>query len=252
MKINPQFSEKIRQFFANQGIGRGVIYLTVGSVLISVLITFLVSNILGNNPGVQGYIIAIVVPTIIASIVSYINLNLFFELEQSRQEIRALANTDDLTQIFNRRYFLELAKREIERSRRTAHPLAVILFDIDDFKKVNDSLGHLAGDFVLQETCRACKLMTRPYDIFARFGGEEFIFLLPDADRVRGKAVANRLRQVIAEHTIIHNNTTVQITISIGLAVFDPKRDTLDDLIRRADSALYKAKRLGKNRLEIA
>lgn len=252
MKLYPKISDKIRKFFLNQGISRGVLYLTVGAILVSVVITFLVSLLFGVKPGIQGYILAIVIPAVIASIVGYIDLNLYFELEQSRQEIRALANTDELTQIFNRSYFLELAKREIERSRRTGHPLAVILFDIDNFKKVNDSLGHLAGDFVLRETCRACKVMTRPYDIFARFGGEEFIFLLPDADKARAKVVADRLRQVIAEHTITHNNTIVRITVSVGIAVFDPKRDTLDDLIRRADSALYRAKRLGKNRLEVA
>jgi len=252
MKLNLKISDKICKFILDKEISRGVIYLTTGAVLVSVLITFLISILFGMKPGIQGYILAIVIPAIVASIVSYISLHLYFELEQSRQEIRALENIDALTQIFNRRYFLELAKREIERSRRTGHSLAIILFDIDDFKKVNDSLGHLAGDFVLQETCRACKLMTRPYDIFARFGGEEFIFLLPDADRARAKAVADRLRQVIAERVIVHNNTTVRITVSVGMAVFDPKRDTLDDLIRRADSALYRAKRLGKNRLEVA
>lgn len=176
---------------------------------------------------------------------------MYLELEQSRQEIHALANTDDLTQIFNRSHFFELAQREMERSRRNGHFLAIILFDIDDFKHVNDSHGHLAGDFVLRETCQACKVIVRPYDVFARFGGEEFIFLLPDTDEERAKGVADRLRHLISEQAVTFNEMDVQITISIGIAVFDPKRDTLDDVINRADNALYLAKRLGKNRLEV-
>ena len=252
MKLNPNTSEKIRKFFLNQGVGRGVLYLTVGSITISVLITFLISIIFRNNPGIQGYSLAIIIPSIIASTASYINLSLYFELEQSRQEVHILANTDDLTQIFNRRHFFELAERELERSRRNKDSLAIIQFDIDDFKSVNDSHGHLAGDFVLQETCQACKAIIRPYDVFARFGGEEFIFLLPNTEAMRAKAVADRLRNLVSERTFTYKETNIQITISVGLTVFDPQKDTLDDLISHADSALYMAKKLGKNRLEAA
>jgi diguanylate cyclase (GGDEF)-like protein len=252
VKTKPDTSKKIRQFFLQQGIGKGVLYLTVGSILVSVLLTFLISTVFGNNPGVQGYSLAVIIPAIIVSITGHYNLNLYFDLEQSHQEIRALANTDDLTQIFNRRHFFELAKRELERSRRNSHALAIILFDIDDFKSINDSYGHLAGDFILKESCQACKAIVRPYDVFARFGGEEFIFLLPDTDTARAKAVADRLRLLIAQHVVAYNGISVRITISVGIAVFDSKKDTLDDLISRADNALYRAKRLGKNRLEVA
>lgn len=251
MKLSPNISKKIRQFFLQQGVGMGVLYLTAGSILISVLITFLISLLFGNNPGIQGYSLAVIIPSIIASIAGYITLSLYFELEQSRQEIHALANTDDLTQIFNRRYFLELAERELERSRRNGHSLAIILFDIDDFKHVNDSHGHLAGDFVLRITCQTCKVIVRPYDVFARFGGEEFIFLLPDTDEQHAKAVAERLRNLISRRVVSYNEIDVQITISVGIAIFDPQKDTLDDVISRADSALYLAKQLGKNRLEV-
>jgi len=251
MKLNPTISEKIRQFFLHQGIGRGTLYLTVGSIMISILITFLISTLFGNNPGISGYSLALFIPAIIASFASYITLSLYFELEQSRQEIHTLANTDDLTQVFNRRHFFHLAERELERSRRNGHALAIILFDIDDFKRVNDDHGHLAGDFVLRETCQACKNIVRPYDVFARFGGEEFIFLLPDTDEERAKAIAERLRYLIFERAVTYNGVNVQITISVGIAVFDPRKDSLDDIISRADSALYRAKRMGKNRLEV-
>jgi len=252
MKLNPNNSEKIQRFFIQQGLIRGVLYLTVGSIVISVSITFLISNFFGHNAGIQGYTIAIIVPAIIASTVSYVNLSMYFELERSRQEIHTLAITDDLTQVFNRRHFFELAQRELDRSRRNGHSLAIVLFDIDDFKDVNDSHGHLAGDIVLQEICRACKVIVRQYDVFARFGGEEFIFLLPDTDEARAVTVAERLRQLIARQVVSFSTLSVQMTISVGVTIFDPERDTLDDLISRADGALYTAKRMGKNRLQVA
>lgn len=252
MRLHPSISKNIRKTFLTLGVGKGIVFITLGSILVSVLITSLFSIFFGINPGIHGYSLAIIVPAMIASLASYINLSLYFELEQSRQEVHVLANTDDLTQIFNRRHFFELAERELERSRRNGHSLAIVLFDVDDFKQINDSLGHLAGDRVLHEMCRACQVVVRPYDVFARFGGEEFVFLLPDTDETRAGAFADRLRQLIAEKNVPFNSINVQITVSIGVAVFDSKLDTLDDLISRADNALYIAKRLGKNRLEVA
>jgi diguanylate cyclase (GGDEF)-like protein len=234
------------------GLYKGILFLTIGSILLSVLITFLISVIFGNELRINGSGIAIVVPAIVASLASYVTLSLYFELEQSRLEIHELAITDDLTQIFNCRHFFELADRELERTHRNGCSLAIVLFDIDDFKEVNDSLGHLAGDRVLQEICRTCQGIVRPYDVFARFGGEEFIFLLPDTDTVRARAFANRLRQMISSQFVFVNGTSVQMTVSIGTAVYSSRDDTLDDLISRADSALYKAKEMGKDRLELA
>lgn len=252
MKLHPSISKNIREFFLRQGVGKGTAYMTFGSILISLLITFTMTNIFRSPMGVLGFSIAIIVPAITASFASYVTLSLYFELEQSRMEIRDLAITDDLTHVFNRRYFFELAGREVERTRRSGDPLAIVLFDIDNFKLINDSYGHMAGDVVLQETCKVCQVVVRPYDVFARFGGEEFIFLLPDTGELPARAFAERLRQLIARQSVIYNGTSMQITISVGLAVFNSGWDTLDHLISRADSALYRAKDLGRNRLEVA
>lgn len=252
MKLHPSISKNIREFFLRQGVGKGMVYMTVGSVLVSLFITILITNFLGSTVGRLGYGLAIIIPAVIASAASYFTLSLYIELEQSRIEIRELAITDDLTQIFNRRYFFELAEREIERSRRSGDPLAIVLFDIDDFKLVNDNHGHREGDLVLHEMCRICQVVIRPYDVFARFGGEEFIFLLPDTEEERARAFAERLRRLIAGQAVIYNGISLQITVSVGVAIFPPSRDTLDDLISRADSALYKAKDFGKNCLELA
>jgi diguanylate cyclase (GGDEF)-like protein len=252
VRLHPGISKNIRKIFLDLGLYKGILFLTIGSILLSVLITFLISVIFGNEVGVYGFGIAIVVPAIVGTLASYVTLSLYFELEQSRREIHELAITDDLTQIFNRRHFFELADRELERTRRNGCSLAIVLFDIDDFKEVNDSLGHLAGDRVLQEMCRVCQVIVRPYDVFARFGGEEFIFLLPETDMSRARAFASRLRQLISSHIVAVNGTNIQMTISIGTAVYSSREDTLDDLISRADSALYKAKEMGKDRLELA
>jgi len=252
MKIPSNVSKNIREFFLDRGIAKGVVYMTFGSILVSLLITFLITSIFGEPVGPFGYSLAVIVPAIIASFASYVTLSLYFDLEQSRMEIRDLAITDELTQIYNRRYFFELAERELERSRRSGDTLAIVLFDIDDFKSVNDNYGHLAGDLVLQEICKACQVVVRPYDVFARFGGEEFIFLLPETDKQQARAFSERLRQLVARHIVSHKDELLQITISVGMAVLNPQGDTLDDLISRADSALYKAKEFGKNRFETA
>lgn len=226
--------------------------MTVGSVLVSLLITTVLSRLFNDPVGPLGYSLAVIIPAVTASFAGYVTLSLYFELEQSRQEIQTLAVTDHLTQIINRRHFFELADRELERFRRSGSPLTIVLFDIDNFKQVNDNFGHLGGDQVLQQVCKTCRSVARSYDIFARFGGEEFIFLLPGSNTQRARAFTDRLRQTVSNQAISVNGTVVSITISIGTAVTTSRGDTLDDLISRADHALYKAKNLGKNHIEIA
>jgi diguanylate cyclase (GGDEF)-like protein len=208
-------------------------------------------NVFGGDTSLLGYVISIIVPTIIASVVSYFYLNMYFELDRSRQEIHNLAIRDDLTQIFNRRHFFELARRELERSRRNGNSLSVILFDFDDFKKINDNYGHLVGDFVLKELCCACQNTIRPYDMIARFGGEEFIILLPDTAETSARALADRLCRFIAKQSVSYNGSTIQMTISVGLTSFRAQIDSLDDFLSRADDALYRAKRTGKNKVVV-
>jgi len=178
-------------------------------------------------------------------------MSLYFELEKVREEVNALAITDELTRAFNRRHFLKLAEHELERAKRYRHALSIIIFDIDDFKKINDTYGHLDGDAVLQDLSLTCRTILRQCDAFARFGGEEFILLLPETDESSARQVADRLCQLIANHVIDYKDAQIQITISAGVTTCDLNVDTLDNLLNRADRALYQAKRLGKNRLEI-
>ena len=252
MKLSPTISGWIRHFILKQGTAKSALFITILSVLFSVLIAKLVSSLMPGSFGNFNLALAIIVPALIAPPFGYIFINLYIELEKVREEVHALAITDELTRTFNRRHFMNLAVQELGRAKRYQHPLSIIIFDIDNFKNVNDSYGHLCGDAVLREISSTCKTILRHCDVLARFGGEEFILLLPETNESNALKVTNRLCQLIAIHVVEYKGAQVRVTISAGITTFKPTTDTLDDLLNRADQALYLAKRLGKNRLEVA
>jgi diguanylate cyclase (GGDEF)-like protein/PAS domain S-box-containing protein len=168
--------------------------------------------------------------------------------KQAEEKLRNLAITDSLTNVFNRRHFFSLAQNEIERARRYNRDLSIILFDIDHFKSVNDSFGHLVGDQVLEMLASYCKSNLRSFDVIGRYGGEEFIVLLPETNLRRAAQIAERLRrQALAVH-IPTEHGSPSITISLGVAGIKPGQPaTLDELINTADKALYRVKAEGRN-----
>jgi diguanylate cyclase (GGDEF)-like protein len=170
-------------------------------------------------------------------------------LDNSRhvEAMEKLAVTDELTGLYNRRAFDGMGAKEVERARRYKRPLSLILFDIDHFKDVNDSYGHPVGDHVLQVLTRLVTKTTRSTDIVCRFGGEEFIVLMPEAGREEGLAMAERLRQEISRMTIVTAGGTLSLTVSLGLAELLPEDESLENLIARADRAMYQAKAAGRN-----
>jgi diguanylate cyclase (GGDEF)-like protein len=166
----------------------------------------------------------------------------------AREQIQNLADTDDLTGIWNKRYFRRQLPQEIERARVYSLPLSLLMFDVDDFKEINDSLGHTIGDVVLSELCGAVREILRPPDLFARFGGDEFAIILPHTDLGGACAVAERILKKVRALTIpTDEEGAVQCSISLGVADFGDG-DGATDLIRRADERLYESKRNGKNR----
>lgn len=174
------------------------------------------------------------------------------ELQKANKRLEVLSNTDELTQLYNRRYFMILFEREFERSRRYHLPLCLMMIDIDHFKEVNDKYGHLAGDQVLVSVAHLIRSVVRNIDLTARYGGEEFIILLPETDLRQGKEAAERLRQrVEASRIRLRDQGPVRITASFGIAS-SPRSDiqNVDDFIRLADEALYRAKQKGRNRVE--
>jgi len=167
------------------------------------------------------------------------------------EEIYRMTIRDGLTSIANVRYLNEFLEREFARSRRHGRELAVILFDIDHFKRINDALGHLTGDYVLREMARIVDSRVRRDELFARYGGEEFCLVLPETTREGAIGYAEIVRKVVEGHRFTFDGANIPVTISLGIAVFTPEMTRPVDIIRAADAALYRAKNNGRNRVEI-
>jgi len=165
------------------------------------------------------------------------------------EEIYRLTTIDGLTQIYNKRYFLETLEREIARSQRYRRSLSLVMFDIDHFKKINDSYGHLAGDYVLKHLASTVKTKIRREDLFARYGGEEFAIVLPEIDGINSKAFAEKIRQLVEKQDFRFENTRIQVTISMGVGAIDDEHNDAATLIKQADDFLYAAKSAGRNRV---
>lgn len=179
-------------------------------------------------------------------------------LENTRlfEDTRRLAIMDPLTNIYNRRHFYELAHAEFERFSRYHRPLSAIIFDLDRFKRVNDTYGHAVGDLVLKSVAENCRVQLRINDIFARYGGEEFVIVMPETDEQEALIVAERLRCCVARTPLLINDEKIRITISLGVATLLKEHlttgfsgDLLEKLIDHADQALYLAKKAGRNRV---
>jgi diguanylate cyclase (GGDEF)-like protein len=161
-----------------------------------------------------------------------------------------MATIDSLTQVPNRRHFFDLATQEIERSERYKHSVSLIMFDIDCFKAVNDTYGHLAGDHVLREIAARCRDNLRDIDTVARYGGEEFVVLLPETSYARALHVALRLQHRINNTPIDSDAGPIHTSVSMGVDSFDEHYNgSLEKLLDRADRALYEAKNTGRNRV---
>jgi len=175
------------------------------------------------------------------------------ELLQANVKLREMAFRDGLTGLYNYRYFQELMDREVNRSVRYELAMSLMLFDIDFFKKVNDTYGHPAGDEVLRQLAELAQATLRISDIVVRYGGEEFAVILPSTDLAGGKVFATRLRRRVEEMEVVVNGIPIRITISIGLTSYDASRKSLDKsvMINTADAALYKAKHDGRNRVVV-
>lgn len=165
------------------------------------------------------------------------------------EEVYQLATHDALTELCNRRHFIELVEKEIARAQRHGRPLVMCIIDVDLFKPVNDQYGHAAGDGVLRQMAAVVRRFVRGEDIAARIGGEEFAVLLPESDLDAALAFADRLRLAVAEETFVLGGESRRITISIGVAGLGPGRGDRSQLMQAADGQLYRAKEEGRNRV---
>ncbi|THB63579.1 MAG: diguanylate cyclase [Desulfovibrio sp.] len=171
------------------------------------------------------------------------------ERKEAEAKLEYMATTDSLTGLANRRHFLEMAERELERAHRYGNPLSLLMIDADHFKSVNDTYGHDIGDLVLKALARESRLGLRRVDILSRMGGEEFAALLPEADETTAFDVAERLRKRIQSARVDTEQGIITFTVSIGAASLSRDRRTVEQLLKAADKALYAAKEAGRNQV---
>jgi diguanylate cyclase (GGDEF)-like protein/PAS domain S-box-containing protein len=171
--------------------------------------------------------------------------------KQLQEELRLMANTDPLTGLFNRRRFLEQADTEFLRSQRYQHELAAMMLDIDHFKTINDTHGHFVGDQVLIAMSCATENLLRGTDILGRWGGEEFVILMPETPLAGAAILAERLREVLAQLAVDTVAGTLRFTVSAGVAARGGPDTGITDILQRADAALYAAKQQGRNRIQV-
>ena len=227
--------------------------------LIALTISFVSLSLLFTNYylGVNAYIFQLsevatkiisflTVTSTMSILILYFYLHAYF-LAQKRLELEYLANTDSLTNIFNRRNFYSLSELEFNLARKYNHTFTLMMIDIDHFKKINDTYGHDAGDEVLKHLSQLIKDNVRHQDIFARHGGEEFTLLLRQTNAASGMKIAEKIRNSVEQMTIITKSDSINITISIGIVEFSKDYTEFDTLVQLADEALYEAKNMGRN-----
>jgi diguanylate cyclase (GGDEF)-like protein len=176
------------------------------------------------------------------------NKKLQGELEEKNEQLLQLSRHDGLTNLYNRRTFYEFMDNELSRSKRYSLPLAGLMIDIDHFKKVNDTYGHLAGDFILTRVAKVLLKNSRQNDIVARYGGEEFVLLLPNTNSQQAEIVAERIRKEIETSNFVFSDKKISMSISCGVGELSDEDEDKNMFLTAIDEELYRAKRLGRNK----
>jgi diguanylate cyclase (GGDEF)-like protein len=196
------------------------------------------------------FIISIIIWTFYFFFLNSARLEL--DLETARAELDLIARTDPLTNLYNRRHFDEYAELELQRVKRSGHTNSVLLLDIDGFKSINDDNGHEVGDALLSSLSILLRSELRPFDLIARYGGDEFVILLTNTNRDQAYSIAERIRKRIGLTPFIFNSRIYNITLSAGISTYDFRDTDLKIILKRSDDALYRAKEQGRNRVMVA
>jgi diguanylate cyclase (GGDEF)-like protein len=226
----------------------GVLAIVGVSVLASDLMTFVIAGLALPEPHYAvALTISTVMPLLIATPVSWMLIGLFHELDRARADALRLARTDLLTGALNRRRFVEIAERELARANLEDRSVSLVLLDIDNFKRVNDRYGHRVGDDVIRLVAEVCADALRPSDHLGRWGGEEFVALLPGAAISEALLIAERLRRALSRDHDLGADEVLTLSASFGVASTDLGVRALDRLVALADQAMYRVKRNGKD-----
>lgn len=239
--------QRARRGLLTLGTGRATLLLTALSALAALAVSQGVLWLAGHDSNAAAALLALACAGAIAPLLAWPLLRLWADAESARARLDVLATRDDLTGCYNRRQFLVLADREWARCRRYGTVAAMLMIDVDHFKRVNDLHGHLAGDLMLREIAHAVARTLRQPDLLGRFGGEEFIVFLPHADTLGALDAAERIRDQVARLALEWRGQTIRTTVSVGAVSLDAEHDTLGAWIADADLALYAAKDAGRN-----
>jgi diguanylate cyclase (GGDEF)-like protein len=242
----------IRSLIRKHGPLRVTLALTALAVPSSVGLTALIDVVLKGRVNPFDLVPALVIPGVLAPLAGYQFIRLLHQLDRAEDDLRHLASIDSLTQVYNRGHILLLAEREILRARRYIHPLSLLLLDLDLFKSVNDQYGHSVGDRVLRAAADLFLQQLRRSDWLGRYGGEEFMVLLPETDREGAHLVAERMRSALKATPLRAGNTVVTVTVSVGGTNLRPEMQDVDAFLAHADAALYRAKDRGRDCVEFA
>lgn len=215
--------------------------------LLAVGVSQLVITMLGRGDRMLALICASLCALGIGGLLGHMTLRLVAHLDRSYRTMTRHATLDSLTGVFNRRHFIDLVEREWALARRYETDCALVLIDVDHFKRVNDGYGHACGDTLLRRIADVCSETLRQPDVLARFGGEEFILFLPHTDPLGALDVAERVRERVQALDFAWNGDVVPVSISLGVAALNGVHVSLDQLIQDADAALYEAKAAGRN-----
>jgi diguanylate cyclase (GGDEF)-like protein len=167
-------------------------------------------------------------------------------------ETKEMSLTDELTKVYNRRHFHKMLEMEFKRARRFARPLSLLMIDVDHFKKLNDSFGHIEGDHLLVNLAKVLSENLREVDTVARYGGEEFAVILPNTSEPDAHQVGTKLKDLVQNIALSPElRKKMKVTVSVGVSALHPESDSIEDLINHADIALYRAKSRGRNRVVV-
>lgn len=239
----------IRLVLRRYGVWRVVTTLTTVVVTLSGVTTAFIMWLRYGEVSLTGMLLSVGIPAVLVPLFEYRALSTLLHLDIAEEKLKITSTIDDLTQAYNRRHFFDIAGQELARAQRYGGIFSVAIMDIDHFKNVNDQYGHLAGDQVLREVSSICDKNIRLPDIFARYGGDEFIFLFPQTSKEKAREGLERVRASISQHLSLYENSEIKIHVSIGIAEFSNKTRLIDNVLKEADKALYQAKHDGGDKI---
>ncbi len=226
---------------------KSIILLTIAGSLLSVGLSGLINFLIFHKITTSNILLAFFIPLLLTPLISIFFFNILFQLDLARSQLLMQANTDDLTGAHNRRYFFQHLEHQFALAKRYGQFFSMLMIDMDDFKKINDIYGHPAGDAYLRLFSEVCMRESRNVDEFARFGGDEFVFLLPCMTLKKATEFANRIRLFTEETELHYHDLLIQTTVSIGVITWSPEIEDSDRMLYLIDEALRKAKSTGKN-----